>query len=224
VTLEDKGFPVRSHSLSAICFSVVALSTVFAVPAYAQREQWQKVDAIFSALQVDEGDTIADIGAGDGFFAVRLSELVGPTGAVLAVDIDPASLLRLERDARRMSLANIRVVVSEPADPMLQPNSLDGAFIVISYHEFTEHEAMLAGIRRALKPDARLVIVDNVAWDRSSSRRTQMQRHHMDIGLVEDDLDTAGFEIVERRPDFIDEEYGGRRRRQWMLVATVRGS
>ena len=211
----------RLNSLSAICVSAVVLSTAFAIPAHAQREQWQKVDGIFAALQVDEGDTIADIGAADGFFAVRLSPLVGPTGMVLAVDIDATALRRLERNAQRMSLANVRAVVNEPDDPMLQPNSLDGVFIVISYHEFTEHEAMLAGIRRALKPDARLVIVDNVAWDRSSSRRTQVERHHIDIGLVEDDLVAAGFEIVERNPDFIDEEYGGRRRRQWMLVATA---
>lgn len=211
----------RSNPLPAVFASVLALTSALAVTAHAQRERWQKVDEIFSAIQVAQGDTIADIGAGDGFFAVRLSPLVGPTGAVLAVDIDGAALRRLERDAQRQSLSNVRTIVSEPDDPMLLPNSVNGAFTVISYHEFTEHEAMLAGIRRALKPGARFVIVDNVAWDPSTSRRTQMQRHHMDIGLVEDDLLAAGFEILERRPDFIDEEYGGRRRRQWMLVAGV---
>lgn len=209
----------RARRLSAVSTSVVILSSALVLAAHAQRERWQKVDDIFSALQAEEGDTIADIGAGDGFFAVRLSPVLGPGGAVLAVDIDRAALRRLERDAERRSLSNVRAFVSEPDDPMLLPSSLDGAFIVISYHEFTEHEAMLAGISRALKPGARLVIVDNVAWDPSSSRSTQMQRHHMDIALVEDDLVAAGFEILERRPDFIDEDVGGRRRRQWMLVA-----
>ncbi len=211
---------IRGAAFSPAIFTIAfALASAIPLDAHPQREQWQKIDSIFAALRVDEGDTIADIGAGDGFFAVRLSPVLGPGGAVLAVDIDRAALRRLERDAERRSLSNVRAIVSEPDDPMLLPSSLDGAFIVISYHEFTEHEAMLAGISRALKPGARLVIVDNVAWDPSSSRSTQMQRHHMDIALVEDDLVAAGFEILERRPDFIDEDVGGRRRRQWMLVA-----
>jgi len=204
-----------------ICFTAVVLSGAFAVPAQSQRERWQNVDGIFTALQLESGDTIADIGAGDGFFALRLGPLVGSNGLVLAVDIDSVALRHLERSAQRMSVTNVRTVLSDPDDPLLEPRSLDGAFIVISYHEFTEHEAMLAGIRRALKPDARLVIVDNVAWDRSSSRNIQMQRHHMDIGLVEADLQAAGFEIVRRVPDFIDVELGDRRRRDWMLVAVV---
>jgi len=206
--------------LLGICIAAPAKSTVFAPPIQAQREQWQKVDAIFSALDVEEGDTIADIGAGDGFFTVRLAPLVGSTGTVLAVDVDAAALGRLERNARRSLLTNVRTITNDVDDPRLQPNSLDGALIVISYHDFTEHEAMLAGIKRALKRDARLVIVDNVAWDRSRSRRTQTQRHHIDIELVADDLESAGFEILERVPAFIDEDYAGRRRRQWMLVAT----
>jgi len=200
---------------------VIAAVLATAVPAQAQRDQWQKVDEIFSALEVSEGDTIADIGAGDGFFTVRLSPLVGPTGKVIAVDIDGTALRSLERDAQRRSLTNVQALLSEPDDPMLPLNSLHGAFIVISYHEFTEHEAMLAGIKRALKPGARLVIVDNVAWDRSSSRSTQVQRHHMDIGLVEADLQDAGFVILQRTPSFIDQQVGGSRRRQWMLVAGV---
>ncbi len=212
----------HSNFVAAICIGVTLLCTVYTIPAHGQRERWQKVDSIFAALQVEEGDTIADIGAGDGFFTRRLSPLVGSTGLVLAVDIDANALRRLERRMQNMSLANVRTVVNEPDDPTLQPNSIDGAFIVISYHEFTEHEAMLTEIKSALKPNARLVIVDNVAWDRSSSRSTQMQRHHMDIGIVEDDLEAAGFEVLERYPTFIDEEVGGRRRRQWMLVA-VRG-
>jgi predicted methyltransferase len=207
-------------SLGTIGVSAAILSCALAPAAHAQREQWQKVDEVLAALQFEEGDTIADIGAGDGFFSLRLSPLLGPTGKVFAVDIDEQALSRLEREAERASLTNVEIVFSETDDPRLRPNLLDGALIVISYHEFTEHRAMLAAIRRALKPGARLVIVDNVAWDPSSPRQTQVQRHHMDIRLVEGDLEEAGFEIVERRPDFVDTEVGGRRRRNWLLVAT----
>lgn len=195
-----------------------------AAPAFtlrAQRERWQRVDEILAALHPEPGDTIADIGAGDGFFALRLSPLLGATGRVLAVDIDATALRRLEQNAERRSIANVTTVASEPDDPKLAPNSLDGALIVISYHEFEQHEAMLDGIRQALKREARLVIVDNAAWDTTETRRTQMQRHHMDIALVEADLAAAGFRVIERRPQFIDAEVGNRRRRQWMVVAVV---
>lgn len=202
------------------CIGAVALSASLS-PTLAQRERWVRVDDIFAAIQFEPGDTIADIGAGDGFFTLRLSPLLGPTGSVVAVDIDERALGQLERSAERANLTNVQVVRNQPDDPMLRPNSLDGAFIVISYHEFTDHEPMLQGIRQALKPGARLVIVDNVAWDPGSSRSTQMQRHHIDIGLVESDLETAGFEIVERQVDFVDTEVGGRRRRHWLVVATT---
>jgi precorrin-6B methylase 2 len=197
------------------------LSVTSSAHAQTGRDQWQKVDEIFAALQLVPGDTIADIGAGDGFFSIRLSPLLGPSGRVLAVDIDERALRQLERSAERQSLANIEIVVSEPDDPRLAANSLDGALIIISYHEFGQHEAMLAGIKSALRPGARLVIVDNAARDPTAPRQTQMQRHHMDIGVVGSDLIRAGFDIIERRPDFI-QPAGSNRRHHWMLVAQVR--
>lgn len=185
--------------------------------ATTERDSWQKVDEIFTALQVDEGDRIADVGAGSGFFSFRLSARVGPSGRVIAQDIDAGVLSELEETARRAGISNIETIVGATDDPKLPEASLDGVLIVNAYHEMREHEAMLAGIRRALRPRGRLVIVDMPPADESTSRRGQMQQHDIAIGLVAADLVAAGFEVLEQVPDFVDVG----RHRNWLLVAAA---
>ena len=184
-----------------------------------QRDSWQKVDEIFAALQVDEGDWIADVGAGSGFFSFRLSEWVGSSGKVIAQDIDAGVLTEVREAAQREGFANIETVVGAPDDPKLDGGSLDGVLIVNAYHEMREYEAMLAGIRRALKPGGRLVIVDMPPADESQSRRRQTQQHDIAIGIVAEDLVDAGFEVIRQVPDFIDQG----RHRNWLLVAVAPG-
>lgn len=210
----------RLSSFWLATFSLVLAPAVEAQTQRTQRDEWQKVSEIFAAMDIQAGDRVADIGAGSGFFAVRLSPLLGPQGRVIAVDIDSAAIRGLERLIRQSSLDNVELVRSEPDDPRLAPNSIDAALIVISYHEMEAHQEMLAGIKQALRPGSRLVIVDNAARDPTASRQAQMRLHHIDIALVERDLEAAGFEIIERRPHFIDGDYNGYRRRHWMLVAT----
>ena len=187
--------------------------------ATTQRDSWQKVDEIFAALQVDEGDWIADVGAGSGFFSFRLSERVGPSGKVVAQDIDAGVLAEVREAARQEGFTNIETVVGDTDDPKLAEGSLDGVLIVNAYHEMRDHEAMLGGIRRALKPGGRLVIVDMPPADESMSRRHQMQQHDIAIGVVAEDLVNAGFEVIRRVPDFVDEG----RHQNWLLVAVVPG-
>ncbi len=214
---------VMLKSLSSFwlaAFSLVLAPAVASQTSRTQRDEWQKVEEIFAAMDIQVGDQVADIGAGSGFFTVRLSPLLGPEGRVTAVDIDPSAIRGLERLIRQSSLDNVELVLSEPDDPKLLPNSIDAALIVISYHEMEAHQEMLAGIKQALRPGARLVIVDNPARDPTRSRQAQMQLHHIDIALVEQDLAAAGFDIIERRPHFVDRDHNGYRRRNWMLVTT----
>ena len=209
-------------SLCSFWLATLSLALAPAVDAQTQRtrrDEWQKVDEIFAAMDIQPGDHVADIGAGSGFFTVRLSPLLGPEGRVLAVDIDSAAIRGLERLIAQSSLDNVELILSEPDDPKLAPNSIDAALIVISYHEMEAHQEMLAGIKQALRPGARLVIVDNPARDPTRSRQAQMRLHHIDIALVEQDLETGGFQIIERRPHFIDRDQNGYRRLNWMLVA-----
>ena len=205
--------------LGALAPLLIALTPlpVGAQVATTERDSWQRVDAIFAALHIEEGNRIADVGAGAGFFSFRLSARVGPSGRVIAQDIDAGVLAELADAAGREGITNIETVVGAPDDPRLPEASLDGVLIVNAYHEMRDYEAMLAGIRRALRPGGRLVIVDMPPADESMSRSGQTQQHDIAIGLVVQDLVAAGFDVLEQVPDFVD----AGRRRNWLLVATT---
>jgi predicted methyltransferase len=180
------------------------------------RDQWQRVPDVIAALAIGSGSQVADIGAGSGYFTTYLARHVGADGAVFAVEIGEGELSRLRRLAEDEGLENIEVVRGEIDDPRLPEQSLDAVLVVDAYHEMTEHEAMLAGMHRALEPGGRLVIIDLAPNDGSAPRDRQMDTHRISIYLVEQDLLAAGFEVIESDPEFTKT---GRGTRQWMLVA-----
>jgi len=194
-------------------------SAISAQVQRTRRDEWQKVDEIFAAMGVSPGDRVADVGAGGGFLSVRLSEAVGEEGRVYAEDITQRLIRELTEQLENLAITNVEPVLGGTDDPNLPADELDAVVIVNAYHEMSEHESMLAGIWRSLQSGGRLVIVDNPPRDSTSSRGTQMRAHDIHIGVVEQDLTLAGFEILERRPDFINTGSGRGSHRQWMLVA-----
>jgi ubiquinone/menaquinone biosynthesis C-methylase UbiE len=169
-----------------------------------------------SALSVDAGSQVADIGAGSGYFTAHLSRQVEPSGRVFAVDISDRALDQLARLVEREELENVDVIRGEIDDPALPERSLDAVLIVDAYHEMTEYEAMLAGVYKALKPGGRFVVLDLVPSDSSAARGRQTANHRLGISLVEREIREAGFEVIERDPRFTR---SGRGSGQWMLVA-----
>jgi len=202
-----------------ILANLATTSVISAQIERTRRDEWQKVDEIFAAMGVSPGDRVADVGAGGGFLSVRLSEAVGEQGRVYAEDITERSIRELTEQLESLEIANVEPVLGGTDDPNLPAVELDAVVIVNAYHEMSEHESMLAGIRRSLQSGGRLVIVDNPPQDSTSSRGTQTRAHDIHIGVVEQDLITAGFEILERRPDFINTGTGRWTHHQWMLVA-----
>jgi predicted methyltransferase len=183
----------------------------------AQREQWQKVAEIFEAMQVKPGSTVADVGAGDGFFTQRLSTAVGADGRVFAVDIGASTLRRLRTRVADEGLANVEVVEGAVDDPRLAAASLDAALIVNAYHEMAEHQAMLAKIRAALRPGGRLVIVEPIAPSRRDGRREEQTRNHeIAVDFVREDARAAGFTQVALHDPFTKRPHGNDE--EWMLV------
>lgn len=180
------------------------------------RDRWQRVPDVMSALAVGEGSHVADVGAGDGYFTRYLAEKVGASGRVFAVDISQRALSQLRRLVEDEGYENVEVVRGEIDDPKLPQSALDAVLVVNAYHEMTEYEAMLAGMLDALKPGGRLVILDHIPSDPSESRRQQTADHDIGIDIVEGEIREAGFEVLERYDEFAD---GGRNTRQWMLVA-----
>lgn len=126
----------------------------------AARERLNESRQVLDLLRIGPGMTVADIGAGSGYYAVRLSRRVGPTGRVLAEDIVPEYLARLRARVAREGLRNIEVALGEPHDPRLPPASVDVALLVHMYHEIAQPFGLLANLQPALRPGGRVAIID----------------------------------------------------------------
>ena len=124
------------------------------------REVYEKRLAIVEAVAVKPGQAVADVGAGTGLFTRLFAARVGPQGRVYAVDIAREFVDGNLARARAARLNNVIGVVSTQADTRLEENAVDVVFICDAYHHFEDPKAMLASIRRALRPGGTLVVVD----------------------------------------------------------------
>jgi SAM-dependent methyltransferase len=124
------------------------------------RDALNEAGEIARRLELKPGMTVGDIGAGSGYHAVRLSRLVGPTGSVVAEDVRRDYLIELAKRTELMQLTNVVFALGEPHDPRLPESSLDAAILVHMYHEITQPYAFLYNLAPALKPSARVGIVD----------------------------------------------------------------
>ncbi len=111
-------------------------------------------------LGIKSGMTVADIGAGSGYYVVRLSPLVGHSGRIIAEDVVPKYLQSLRSRVRDLGLQNVVITLGEPHDPRLPADSLDIAILVHMYHEIAQPHGLLYNLVPALKQGARVGIVD----------------------------------------------------------------
>jgi ubiquinone/menaquinone biosynthesis C-methylase UbiE len=125
-----------------------------------KRDEWQKPDEVLKALQLKEGQFVADVGAGSGYFTVRLARAVGEKGVVFAVDVDEGMLGYLRQRLAKERINNIQVMQVPPHDPLLIAGSADVVFLCNVYHHLEDRDVYLRKLRKALKPGGRLVIVD----------------------------------------------------------------
>ena len=123
------------------------------------RDAWQQPEQVMDALSIADGATVADLGAGGGWFTVRLSRRVGPNGRVYAEDIQPQMIESIARRVSREGLANVVTVLGTPDDPKLPPD-LDAVLIVSTYPEMTDPVALLRNVAASLKPNGRVGIID----------------------------------------------------------------
>jgi predicted methyltransferase len=128
-----------------------------------ERDEAGEPRQLVRLLGIKPGMTVADIGAGSGYYAVRLSPVVGPNGRVIAQDVMPEYLRGLRNRVSDLGLQNVTVVLGEPHDPRLPAGSLDVAILVHMYHEIAQPYALLYNLVPAFKPGARIGIVDTFA-------------------------------------------------------------
>jgi ubiquinone/menaquinone biosynthesis C-methylase UbiE len=124
------------------------------------RDTYQKPHEVLMALELKDGERIADIGAGSGYFTLRFANHVGKAGVVYAVDINPDMITHLNRRVRDARLENVRTILALPDDPLLAEASVDRAFICETWHHIDKHPRYLALLKKILKPGAQVVIID----------------------------------------------------------------
>jgi SAM-dependent methyltransferase len=152
-----------------------------------RRDALNEDGEIARLLEIEPGMTVADIGAGSGYHAVRLSPRVGPTGVVIAEDVRPDYLAALAKRIEQLKLTNLKLALGEPHDPRLPAASLDAAILVHMYHEIAQPYAFLYNLALALKPSARIGIVDQ--------ERPTLE-HGIPVELLRCELTTVGYRVV----------------------------
>lgn len=129
------------------------------------RDREEEPAKLLALLDILPGQTVCDLGCGNGFYSLRLAKLVGPAGRVLAVDIQPEMLRMLEERAESRGVPNVETILGAVDDPRLPPGALDLVLLVDVYHEFSHPPEMLAAIRRSLAPEGRVALVEFRAED-----------------------------------------------------------
>ena len=165
-----------------------------------ERETEEQPDKAIAELNLKPGMFVGDVGAGTGFYSLRIAKQVGPSGAVYANDIQPAMLERLNTNAAAQHIDNVVTILGNESDPKLPAGKLDLVILVDVYHEFSRPQRMLDRIRDSLKPDGRLVLLEYRKEDPSVPIRPE---HKMSVQEVKAEVVPEGYrfeKVVDTMP------------------------
>ncbi len=160
----------------------------------SDRADTEQPDKVIDALHLVPGNTVADVGAGTGYFSIRIARKVGATGRVLATDIQPQMLKMLEANAKTAHVDNITTILCTETDAKLPLASVDLALMVDVYHELSRPAETLAQVRVALKPGGRLALVEYRGEDASVPIKPE---HKTTLAQLRLELGRAGFALSE---------------------------
>jgi putative heme-binding domain-containing protein len=168
------------------------------------RDAEERPDSLVNALEIPVGASVAEIGPGTGYFTWRLAEKVGPIGKVFAVDVQQKMLDLTAETIHTHRLSNVELKLGAENDPHLPASSADFVLIAYAYHEFSEPEAMITAVKRALKPDGRLVIVE---FAEGHPFGPQDKAERMTINQIRSEIEPMGFEL-DRVLDLLPIQHG----------------
>jgi SAM-dependent methyltransferase len=160
---------------------------------YKDRDRKLHVERVMDILEIGPGKTVSDIGAGSGWFSVRAARRVQPTGLVYAVDINPEAVRYVQERVLREGLSNVRTILSKPEDPLLPKESIDAVLLLKTYHEVSDPVALMRNLHKALRPTARIGIID---------RNGNGEDHGVSRDTVVREAGEAGYSLLEQH-DFV---------------------
>jgi SAM-dependent methyltransferase len=157
-----------------------------------ERESEENVAGALNVIGLKPGMTVAEVGAGTGYVALRMARRVGPSGKVYANDVQPEMLQLLRGNASKAGLTNVVMILGTVTDPKLPPGQIDLIILVDVYHEFFQPQKMLAGIRAALKPDGRLVQLE---YRKEDPAVPILLDHKMTVAEAKTEVEAEGFKL-----------------------------
>ena len=184
----------------AFFFGSVLLTAAFACAlVQGSRVDRDELARVFELLDIESGDVVADVGAGDGKWSIAVAEQVGSEGRVYATEVDPDDLKKIRDRVEREGATNVSVVEGQTDSTGLPDACCDAILLRRVYHHFTDPEAMQESLRKALRDDARLLVVDfdtRGRWSRPSGIPESRDGHGIAKTLLVTEMKDAGFELV----------------------------
>ncbi len=157
-----------------------------------EREKEEQPEKAISALGLKPGMMVGDIGAGTGYYSLRIAKLIGPDGVVFSNDIQPGMLSRLQANATAEGIQNVKTILGTESDPHLPPAKLDLVILVDVYHELSRPQRMLRMIRQSLKPNGQLVLLEYRKEDSTVPIRPE---HKMSVQEVKAEVQPEGYQF-----------------------------
>jgi SAM-dependent methyltransferase len=157
------------------------------------RDERLQINRVMDLLGVGPGKAVADIGAGSGWFTVRAARRVGGTGGVYAVDINPEAVRYIGERAHKEKLQNVKTILGKPDNPLLAASSVDAVLMLKTYHEVAQPVALLKNLHAALRPGAKVGIID---------RNGNGEDHGIDRDVVIREAKEAGYSLLDQY-DFV---------------------
>lgn len=167
---------------------------------FLKRDSWQKPQAILDLMAIEPGEQVAEIGAGEGYFTLKLAERVGPDGKVVALEASSVSLNKLRLLKRYSQLDQVEIIQIATEELKLNPRSLDKIIMLQTYQTLTDFERILEQCKAALKPGGKLYIIDrcNAKLDNDKATRKKLiKKNSIRLSMVEADVKAAGFSVSQ---------------------------
>lgn len=155
-------------------------------------------DLAIELLQFQPGMQVADIGAGVGYYSLKIAKLVRPEGTVFATDVQPEMLRLLRKRLEKEKVTNVKPVLGSETESGLEPGSVDLALMVDVYHEFARPQAMLRSLAKALKENGRLVLLE---FRKEDPKIPIREEHKMSVATVRQELEAEGYRFEKLIPD-----------------------
>ncbi len=188
---------------------------------WEHRDTWMDVSKIFTLAQIEEGNMIADVGCHEGYLSIHMSNHVGQHGKVYAVDVREDRLDKLKEHLRKRKLSNVQTILGDYDDPKLPLEILDAVVVMDTYHEIEDYMVVLEHIKKSLKPNGRIVIIEKFKEHMlNKSREEQVDAHTLSLGFVKSELIEAGFSITKEIKDFGNWKNESDKK-IWILIGTL---